>query len=154
MLDLVKSLFSGAASEADPESARARGLEGAAATLMVEAACLDGEFKQSERDRIRSVLGEHFGLAPADADTLIAKAELAADDSTQIYGVVRVIRESLEPAERIDIIDMLWDVAYADGVVDDYEANLIRRVAGLLYVADRDSGSARKRAAERRVIGS
>jgi uncharacterized tellurite resistance protein B-like protein len=40
---------------------------------------------------------------------------------------------------------MLWEVAYADGNVDDYEANLVRRVAGLLYVPDRDSGAARKR---------
>ena len=51
--------------------------------------------------------------------------------------------------ERVKIIEMLWEVAYADGVVHHYEANLIRRINGLLYVSDRDSGAARKRVAAR-----
>ena len=50
-----------------------------------------------------------------------------------------------EPEERIALIEMLWEVAYADGELHDYEASLIRRITGLLYVSDRDSGEARKR---------
>jgi uncharacterized tellurite resistance protein B-like protein len=81
----------------------------------------------------------------ADAEALIQEGRGAVDESTELYGMIRVVRDHLAPEERIRIIEMLWEVAYADGSVDDYEANLVRRVAGLLYVPDRDSGAARKR---------
>ena len=51
--------------------------------------------------------------------------------------------------ERVELMEMLWQVAYADGELDDFEANLLRRVAGLIHVSDRDSGAARKRAMAR-----
>ncbi|PKQ01791.1 MAG: TerB family tellurite resistance protein, partial [Alphaproteobacteria bacterium HGW-Alphaproteobacteria-12] len=47
--------------------------------------------------------------------------------------------------ERVGVIEKMWEVVYADGVLDDYEANLLRRVAGLIYVPDRESGQARQR---------
>ena len=54
-------------------------------------------------------------------------------------------RQSFSPAERIDLMEMLWEVVYADGRLDEYEANLLRRIAGLIHVGDGDSGAARKR---------
>ncbi len=56
-----------------------------------------------------------------------------------------MINESFAPAERVTVIEMLWEVAYADGILHDYEANLVRRVGGLLFVPDHDTGEARKR---------
>ena len=47
--------------------------------------------------------------------------------------------------ERIELIEMIWEVVYADGELHDYEANLLRRLGGLLYVSDRERGDARKR---------
>jgi uncharacterized tellurite resistance protein B-like protein len=64
-----------------------------------------------------------------------------------------MINDNLEPEERATILEMLWEVAYADGVVHPYESNLVRRVAGLLYVTDHDSGAARKRVVERLRTG-
>jgi hypothetical protein len=60
--------------------------------------------------------------------------------------VTRIINNRLPPEQRVAVIEMLWQVVYADGSVDDYESNLVRRVAGLLHVSDRDAGEARKRA--------
>ena len=77
----------------------------------------------------------------------------AAGSSTQLYGFTRMINDSLEPEERATILEMLWEVAYADGEVHPYESNLVRRVAGLLHVTDRDSGAARKRVVERLQTG-
>jgi uncharacterized tellurite resistance protein B-like protein len=57
----------------------------------------------------------------------------------------RAIVDRFDEAERVGMIEMLWEVVYADGRVDDYEANLLRRVGGLIYVSDRDRGEARKR---------
>ena len=62
-----------------------------------------------------------------------------------LYTFTRVIKDKYEPKQRIALIEMLWEVAFADGNVDYYEANLISRVAGLIFVNDFDRGEARKR---------
>jgi uncharacterized tellurite resistance protein B-like protein len=55
----------------------------------------------------------------------------------------------MPPEERVAIIEMLWEVVYADGTLHEYEASLLRRVCGLIYVTDQDSGTARKRVLEK-----
>lgn len=121
----------------------------AAAALMVEAARLDGNFGDLERDRIRRLLVERFSLTPWVAGELLAGAERTATESVAWQGFTRAIKDELPPEERIGVIEMLWEVVYADGHLHDYEASLLRRVAGLLYVSDRDSGDARLRVMER-----
>ena len=121
----------------------------AAAALMVEAARLDGNFGDLERDRIRRLLVERFSLTPWVAGELLAGAERTATESVAWQGFTRAIKDELPPEERIGVIEMLWEVVYADGQLHDYEASLLRRVAGLLYVSDRDSGDARLRVMER-----
>jgi uncharacterized tellurite resistance protein B-like protein len=117
----------------------------AAAALMVEAARLDGSFTDAERDRIRALLVERFRLTPWLAGELLARAERTATESVAWQGFTRAINDGLAPEERVGVVEMLWEVAYADGTLHDYEASLLRRVAGLLYVSDRDSGDARLR---------
>ncbi len=121
----------------------------AAAALLVEAACLDGDFDAAERDTIASLLRRQFDLEEAQTDTLIEAARETVEESTQLYAFTRVIQERFSDEERIGMIEMLWEVAYADGHVHEYESSLVRRVAGLIYVADRDSGAARKRVRQR-----
>lgn len=125
----------------------------AAAALMVEAARLDGAFEHGERLHIRRLLAERFALPPDLAEELLAHAEHAAADDVAWQDLTRRIKEALEPEERIEIIEMLWEVAYADGELHDYEASLLRRVAGLLYVGDRESGEARQRVLARLRAG-
>ncbi|MDH3658979.1 MAG: TerB family tellurite resistance protein [Alphaproteobacteria bacterium] len=117
----------------------------AAAALMVEAAKLDDDFDVDERARIETLLKDQFSLTAAEAGELLSAAEQASDDSVEWQGFTRKIKDGFAPEERIQLIEMLWEVAYADGVLHDYEASLIRRITGLLYVSDRDSGEARKR---------
>ena len=61
----------------------------------------------------------------------------------------RVIKDNYSQQERVELIEMIWEVVYADGVRHDYEDSLLRRIAGLIYVSDRDRGNARKRVLER-----
>jgi uncharacterized tellurite resistance protein B-like protein len=117
----------------------------AAAALMVEAARLDGAFEPAERQRIRELLEQRFHLPPDMAGRLLEQAERTATESVAWQGFTRAIKDALEPEQRVGVIEMLWEVAYADGELHDYEASLLRRVAGLLYVSDRDSGEARLR---------
>jgi uncharacterized tellurite resistance protein B-like protein len=117
----------------------------AAAALMVEAATLDDSFDAAERARIAALVQRHFGLSRAEADDLVAEAERTASGSVELHGFTLAIKDGFDQAERVELIEMLWEVAYADGQLHDYEASLLRRIAGLLYVGDRESGEARKR---------
>lgn len=132
---------------APPQSGGVDPLQRAAAVLLVIAARLDGKMDATERASIERLLKER--LAVNDAKALVDEAVEAAVESTDFFSVTRVINDRLEPPQRIDVLEMLWEVVIADGAVHDYEANLVRRVAGLLYISDRDAGEARKR-----VVGS
>ena len=110
---------------------------------------IDGDFGDAERQTIAGQLADCFHLSAAEVEALIEDARQAAEESSQLYAFTRVVKDGFSPAERLRMIEMLWEVAYADGRLHDYEASLVRRVSGLIYVPDRDSGAARKRALRR-----
>lgn len=150
MLNKLKSWADRLANDAAAEpDADARALEEATALLLVEAASLDGEFDSNEEQVIRNLLIDEFALGAAEADEIVAQARNKADTSVGLYGTTRTIKDRMSPEDRGRIMEMVWTVAYADGELHDYEANLARRVAGLLHVQDRESGAARKRAMAR-----
>ena len=150
MLDRLMKIFAPPEEGSAPERPRHfEDRELAAAALMVEAARLDDQFEATERERILGLLETRFRMSPSDAETLLAAAERESDQSVEWQGFTRQLKEGFEYSERIALIEMLWEVAYADGELHDYEASLIRRVTGLLYVSDRDSGEARKRVLDR-----
>lgn len=124
-------------------------LHHAAAALLVQAAMMDGVMQDLERLRILALLQDHFALAAAAADDLLAAARHDVAGAVDLFAFTRVINELFGPDERVGVIEMLWEVAYADGHLDDFEANLVRRVGGLLFVPDHDTGEARKRALAR-----
>jgi len=121
----------------------------AAAALLVEAAQMDDSFDDRERTTILSLLTARFGLTPQEGDDLLGAAQEKVAQSSQLYGFTRAVKDAFTNEERVELLEMLWEVAYSDGELHDYEASLIRRVTGLLHVSDRDSGAARKRALEK-----
>jgi uncharacterized tellurite resistance protein B-like protein len=121
----------------------------AAAALLVYAATIDDHFDARERAKILEQMGARLSLSAAEAETLLQAAEVAVDDSNQLLGFTRAIKDRFSYEQRVALIEMLWEVAYADGTVDAYESQLMRRIGGLIYVTDRDRGLARKRVAAR-----
>ena len=121
----------------------------AAVALLVEAAVMDGDFGEAEREAIAGLIESRFGLEGADVEEMIALGEEALQRSNQLYAFTSVLKKGFDFEDRIEMIEMLWDVACADGEIHDFEANLVRRIAGLIHVSDRDSGTARKRALAR-----
>lgn len=117
----------------------------AAAALLVEAALIDDSFDEVERARVGALLSGRFELDASEVESLIEAAEVRVESASGLHGFTSEIRRHFDHAERIAMIEMLWDVVYADGVLHDFEANMLRRVTGLLYVTDRESGEARKR---------
>lgn len=148
MFNQILSLLSGDSHA----STRPDQLQVAVAALMVHAASMDDTFDAAERQTIERLLAQRFGLAPDAVKTLLAIAERRAEESSQLYAFTRLATERLDEQGRIQLIEMLWEVAYADGELAPDEDALLRRVAGLLYVSDFDRGEARKRVL-RRICG-
>ena len=146
MFDRLLDFLSGRA-EPTTDGPKAE-LEAAVAALLVEAARKDDDFDARERATIEELLSKNFQLTPEEARKAIAAAEYAVADTTQYFRFTHRINQSLSEAEKSKVIEMLWRVAYADGVLDPYEDALIRQVAGLIYVTDRERAFARQRALE------
>lgn len=118
----------------------------AAATLLLEAAMLDGDLGQVERTRTEELVRARFDLSEEDTAVIMEHAETKARDSVDIYSYLRVLISNFDHDEQVELIEMLWDVICADSVIHDYESNLVRRVTGMTSVTDRESGEARRRA--------
>ena len=122
-------------------------LHHAAAGLLIEAAMMDGNFDNTERTKITNLLIKQFNLPEDVVNEIIGAAEEANAELVELYSITKVVRDHFDESERIRMIEMLWEVIYSDGKLDDFETNMMRRVGGLLYVSDRENGDAKKRAA-------
>lgn len=149
MINRIKSLLSGGAATATQDAAPGHSfaeLQVAAAALLVEAAEMDANFGEAERRKITDLVRARFELTEAEAESLLEIAGDKVANASQLYSFTRVVKDNFDHAERVELMEMLWEVVYADGALHHLEASLMRRVAGLIYVPDRESGEARKRA--------
>ena len=137
----------------DGESALPQGgdeLQLAVGALLLEAAVVvDGDFDPHEREIVRRLLQRCFALSTDDAQLLIAGAERRVEMSSQLFGFTSTVNSRLSRQRKIELIEMLWEVAYADGVLDPLEDTLLRRIAGLIDVSDHERGEAKRRVLQR-----
>ena len=144
MLDRIKAMFD--AWESRPPGPEHRDpLHLAAAVLLVEAARMDDRIAPEERARIGALVRERFHLTAEEATDLLASAESQARGVSPHFNYVSVVVERCPPDRRIWLIEMLWEVVYADGELHALESNLLRRIGGLLHIPDIEVGAARKR---------
>lgn len=146
MFKKLKSLFSDPERSADPNQMDKRL---AAAALMAEAAALDGSRDPIEEKAMRNALISAFDMTGEECDALLEVAQKRQESSNQLHRFTHTIKESCNEEERVEILSALWEVVLADGKLHAYEDNLMRRVAGLIYVTDRDRAAARQRAEAR-----
>jgi len=117
----------------------------ATAALLVCAATMDDNFGEEEQLQIRGILKTSFELTEEEVDDLLALGIQADGDAVDLFGWTRTLKDAYDAEARVHLIEDLWEVVYADQQLHEYEANLLRRIAGLIYVPDRDVGLARKR---------
>ena len=154
MLREIKSFIFGSETEDTIRSNAEEPVAAAAAALLIEMAVMDGAFDTNERETVVRLISERFDLNSLDVAELVTEAEAAVSRSVELFSFTRILRDDFDHLDRIKMIEMLWEVAYADGILHDFEANLIRRATGLLHVSDRESGVARKRVLEQLDIAS
>jgi uncharacterized tellurite resistance protein B-like protein len=119
----------------------------AAVALLVHAAAIDGDMSQSERDKLHAVVKRRFNLDDALADELIDKATQAEHEAVDLYHFTSLLNRTLDEEGRARVVEMMWEIVYADGRRDELEDNLLWRAADLLGVSQRQRIELRRRIA-------
>ena len=117
--------------------------------LMIEAANTDGVVTQEELNKISHSLINVFKEDPNAVEVSLTKAFENKDNSTSLYYYTSKLNKSYTDTQKIKLIEVLWEIILADNDVHDFETNLIRRLAGLLYISDVDCGNAKIRAGKK-----
>jgi uncharacterized tellurite resistance protein B-like protein len=125
----------------------------AAAALLVHAAAIDGEVSEPEREKLHAVVKRRFGLDEAATDELVLEAIAAEQEAVDLYQFTSLINRSLDEEGRRRVVEMMWEIVYADGRVTEFEDNLIWRAADLLGVSSRERIELRRQVAAARADG-
>lgn len=110
----------------------------AIAMLMLEVARADFSIDASEREYLLAMLQERLGLTTAERDQLLEYAEQKSEEAIEMHSNIRVLNETFDREEKLQMIEDLWAMALADGVLDKYEEHVIGKLSDLLYVPRSD----------------
>ena len=121
----------------------------AATALLIHVISIDGEPSETEKGKLHSLIESRFGLDPGTADRLIASATLVEGEAVDLYHFTSVIMRSVNEEGRLRIVEMMWELVYADGQVNEFEDNVVWRAADLLAVSSRDRLDLKHRVAAR-----
>jgi len=133
MFDIFKKLFDTSTAVAEPSNEHK--LQLITATLLIEISKADFSQDSSELERINELLKNHFDLQQHEAELLFQQASEQSDKLTSLQHLTRELNETLSQQDKVCIIELMWQVVYADGVKDCYEEHLMRQVSDLLYVS-------------------
>ncbi len=142
MLNIIKNFFD---NEVDDSNSQNNTLE-LLCGLMIEAAYSDGKIDNEEIKKIESILVEIFEEKPEEVKNCINISFENRDNSKSLFYYTSKINKQYSEKKKLLLIEVLWEIVLSDGKVHDYESSLIRRLSGLLYVSDVNSGNAKKRA--------
>ena len=148
MLDSLKNFLSElTGGEKHPDRFEQNDYRLAAAALLIHASTIDGTMTGVERDRLRAVLKSRFALDDAATEELIDVSTLAENEAVDLYRFTSLINRTLDEPGRLGVVEMMWEMIFADGRVNEFEDNLMWRAADLLGVSSRDRIALRRRVA-------
>lgn len=144
MLHSIKKFF---ADKLQPEKDDAEhALRLATAALLIEVMRMDGRVQAAERQQVVRLLTHQFGLEATQVEKLIALAEEEATKASDYHQFTSLINRSYKAADKVKVIERLWQVAYADGHLDKHEEHLVRKISRLIGVPHKDFIAAKQRA--------
>ena len=149
MFSTVKNWLSQNDTQAITEGSESFQLAQLVTALLVEAAGADGKIADEESQLISEIISAQFELSDDEMVTVLSDAVNDYTDRIEIYGLMRRLREKADYEERIGVLELVWMVVLSDDRLDHIEAQLMRRLAGLLYISDVDSGLAAQTARTR-----
>ena len=148
MIDRIKAFFNNSIDSAVNDSAQnaLHKKHLAAAALMIEVLKSDFEYRDEEWAALRTALEEHLDLTHEEIEQVIELANAEVEHAVSLHGFTRCIINSYSMQERVDLVEMLWRVAWADDVLSDNEQHLMRKISSLLYIPHKDYIGAKQRA--------
>lgn len=148
MLDRLSNLISEFVDGAKPAERFAGDDERlAAAALLIHVVMIDGQESQSEYDALRRVLQDQFDLDEVETGDLIAAAKAADSEAIDLYRFTSLINRRLDEGGRLRLVEMMWEIVYADGRMNEFEDNIVWRAADLLGISANDRITLRRRVA-------
>jgi uncharacterized tellurite resistance protein B-like protein len=140
MIDLVKGLFakSQGAGPADQGKTASHDIRLAVCALFLEMANIDGEFSGSERDHVISLLKRQYNLPDEHIPELMEASKKELKGSIDLWQFTNLINQNYSRQEKIQIIEMVWEIVYADGRLDQHEDYLVHKLAKLLRLTQKD----------------
>ena len=146
MINLLKNLLNNQNSnEIESDNKTLELLSG----LMIEAAYTDGQIDENELNKIKLSLINIFDEDPENVNLTLEEAMKNKNNSKSLHHYTSYINKNFTDSKKIILIEVLWEIVLSDGEIHDFESNLIRRLSGLLYISDVNSGNARKRALDK-----
>lgn len=146
MLKAIRDFFEQHIDQAPAPRQEAHRLQLATAALLVEVVRGDGTIAPAEREAMLAAIGAKFALAPQEAAALIDLAEREARLANDTYQFTSLINRSFSPAQKLRVVELMWQVAYADAGLSAHEQHVLRKVAELLHVPHGDYIAAKMRA--------
>ncbi|WP_315761606.1 MULTISPECIES: TerB family tellurite resistance protein [unclassified Bradyrhizobium] len=150
MLDGLRQFIADVVSPQETPAFDDNGYQLAATALLIHVISLDGGPSEVEKHKLHSLIELRFGLAPGAADRLISSAMLAEGEAVDLYRFTSVIMREVDEAGRLRIVEMMWELVYADGKVTEFEDNVVWRASELLGISSRDRVDLKHRVAARR----
>lgn len=136
MLSVFRKLFEGGGEgerAARPGSSRDR-IRTATCVILLEAATADETFSREEREKITEALKKKFSMTDAEAEELIASSAAERKDATDLWHFTNIINQSLSNDEKYEIMELVWEVIYSDGTLDQFENYVARKLLNMLNI--------------------
>lgn len=152
MIDLAKRFF-GKSTKDRPgvkEEESSHDIRIATCALLLEMSSIDGEFNESEREHIISILKNDYELSGEHATAFIDASNKELENSTDLWQFASLINKNYSIEEKVRVIEMIWIVAYADGDIDKHEDYLVHKLAKLLRLTHKQLIDAKLKAKETR----
>ena len=123
------------------------------AAILVHIIAVDGVITDDEKKRLRECLSTHYGLTPAETEKLVREAMHREDEAVDLYSFTSVLKRELDEEGRQEVVELMWEMVFADGEVSEFEDNVVWRVAELIGVSARERMTIRHRIEARRAAG-
>lgn len=137
MLKVISQFFTEQLTKVQPENdavEREHAYRLASAALLIEMSRADFQVSQSERDAVTDAIRRTFDLGAAETEHLLELAAQEADSATSLYEFTRLINDHFDRGQKEHLVELMWQVAFADGHLDKYEEHLVRKVADLIHL--------------------
>lgn len=142
MIGFLKDLLLSKSPEIDPD----RDVRVAAASLLIAMTRADSKIDDVEDRYVRQALGRLLAISVTEVEVLLMEAKKEVDESVSLYDFTRVLHQQQTKEERIELVRLLWSVAYSDGEIDPQEELLVRKVSSLIYLSQEEFIAAKKAA--------